>query len=226
MRTCNSGLSCMSAYKSSDLLTYHIQTDDLYADMQLRPEMCDTSNFEPSHPLFSVKNKKVVGKFKVETGSAAPIEFVGLRAKLYSLLVVKGEDDDKNYNTDAKDGGSSEIDGKMNDVGDNVEDDGCSESDGKVKEKTKEKVKNALKGIPKTYVRKYVRHERFRAALRCKNKTQDTAKFRCFRTKNHVLKTMQIQKVCLNSWDDKRYIKDDGIATLAHGHVRIRKGLC
>ena len=30
---------------------------------------------------------RIVGKFKSETGSLAPFEFVGLRAKMYSLLV-------------------------------------------------------------------------------------------------------------------------------------------
>jgi len=120
----------------------------------------------------------------VETGSVAPIEYVGLRAKLYTLLVTKGKGD------------------------------------------IEEKVQNAAKGIPKGYVRKYIRHARFLAALKSKNVNVDKAKFRCFRSKNHVLKTTQIGKVCLNSRDNKRYIEDDGIGTLAHGHVRIRNGPC
>ena len=45
----------------------------------------DTSNFEKDHPLYSTANHRVLGKFKSETGSLAPREFVGLRAKMYSL---------------------------------------------------------------------------------------------------------------------------------------------
>ena len=50
-------------------------------------DMFDTSNFETTHPLYTTKNHRALGKFKSETGSLAPLEFVGLRAKMYSLLV-------------------------------------------------------------------------------------------------------------------------------------------
>jgi len=38
-------------------------------------------------PLYSIRNHRVLGKFKSETGSLAPTEFVGLRAQMYSLHV-------------------------------------------------------------------------------------------------------------------------------------------
>jgi len=44
-------------------------------------ELFDTSNFETTHPLYSLQNHRVLGKFKSETGSLALTEFVGLRAK-------------------------------------------------------------------------------------------------------------------------------------------------
>jgi len=46
-----------------------------------------TSNFETDHPLYSLDNRRVLGKMKSETGSTAPKESVGLRAKMYSLRV-------------------------------------------------------------------------------------------------------------------------------------------
>jgi len=52
-------------------LMYHIRTDDLYA-MKKDSRRFDTSNFELFHSLYSEKYKKVVGKFKVETGSLLP----------------------------------------------------------------------------------------------------------------------------------------------------------
>jgi len=96
--------------------------------------------------------------FKVETGSLAPIQYVGIRAKLYSLLVRKSD----------------------------------------VVKGVEEKTKRAAKGIPKAYVRKHIRHDRFLAALKSKKKGEDTATFQTFRTSNHVLRTVQMEKVCLN----------------------------
>ena len=48
-------------------------------------DLFDTSNFEPHHPLYSAQNHRVLGNMKSETGSLPPLEFVGLRAKMYSL---------------------------------------------------------------------------------------------------------------------------------------------
>jgi len=45
----------------------------------------DTSVNPKTHPLYSPVNAKVTGKFKDETNSIPPEEFVGLRAKMYSL---------------------------------------------------------------------------------------------------------------------------------------------
>ena len=50
-------------------------------------DLFDTRNFEQIHLLYTKTNHRIVGKFKSETGSLAPLEFVGLRAKMYSLLV-------------------------------------------------------------------------------------------------------------------------------------------
>src|SRR6218665_1515524 len=47
-----------------------------------------------SHFLHSKTNAKVIGKFKDETNGVAPLEFVGLRNKMYSLL-LPGEKEKK-----------------------------------------------------------------------------------------------------------------------------------
>src|ERR1700690_1527719 len=47
----------------------------------------DTSDYPKDHPNYSAANCKVMGKFKDECNGTPPIEFVGLRAKMYSLLV-------------------------------------------------------------------------------------------------------------------------------------------
>jgi len=78
---------CKLLFTDTDSFCCHIQTEDLYKDMAENIQLFDTSNFELTHPLYTKTNHQIVGKFKSETGSLAPLEFVGLRAKMYSLLV-------------------------------------------------------------------------------------------------------------------------------------------
>jgi len=167
------GDRCRLLFTDTDSLCCHIETDDLYADMWQNLELFDTSNFESKHPLYSLKNHRVLGKFKSETGSVAPSEFVGLRAKMYSLHVP-------NLNKHSK---------------------------------------MRAKGIKKSYVKKHVRHQQFLDVLQTRNST--LSRFRTFQSKNHVLQTVEITKSCLNAFDDKRYILDDGVTTLAYGHCKI-----
>jgi len=79
--------NCSLLFTDTDSLYMSVKTHDLYADMSKDLQHFDTSNFPPDHPLYSKKNYRVLGKFNSETGSQAPREFVGLRAKLYSLDV-------------------------------------------------------------------------------------------------------------------------------------------
>ena len=76
----------------TDSLTYHIITEDLYQDMKQDQHLFDTSNYPKHHFLFSNDNKKVIGKFKDETGGLPIIEWVGLRVKMYSLLTDDGKE--------------------------------------------------------------------------------------------------------------------------------------
>jgi len=162
---------CSLLFTDTDSLCCQIETPDLYRDMGEAMDHFDTSNFEPDHPLYSKQNHRVLGKMKSETGSTPPLEFVGLRAKMYSL------------------------------------------SSGK-KSKTK------AKGIKKNYVKKNVKHESFLNVLR--NTTETTkAKFRLFKSTNHVINTVEINKVCLSAFDDKRYVLDNGVNTLAYGHYSL-----
>jgi len=109
---------------------------------------------------------------KSETSSLPPLEFVGLRAKMYSLSCGK-------------------------------------------------KSQNKVKGIKKNYVKKHVRHQSFLKVIYNPKLTTD-ATFRLFQSRNHEVRTVEINKVCLSAFDDKRYILDDGVTTLAYGHQQIR----
>ena len=77
------------------------------------------------------------------------------------------------------------------------------------------------KGIKKSYVQKHMRHQQFLDVLQTRNPTLSC--FRQFQSKNHVIKTVEITKKCLDAFDDKRYVLDDGITTLAYGHCKISR---
>ena len=63
----------------------HIKTEDFYEDIANdRDKWFDTSNYGNNRLLAIGKNKKVIGLFKDESGGKIMIEFVGLRAKIYS----------------------------------------------------------------------------------------------------------------------------------------------
>lgn len=78
-------------FTDTDSLTYHIKTDDIYKDMREFPKIYDTSDYPPNHPSYSLHNKKEIGCFKDELNSEPIIQFVGLKAKMYSILAEKSE---------------------------------------------------------------------------------------------------------------------------------------
>ena len=74
-------------FTDTDCLAYEIKTKDFYSDINRDIEKrFNTSDYPTNHP-FGIKtglNSKVLGMFKDETGGKQIVEFVGLRAKLYS----------------------------------------------------------------------------------------------------------------------------------------------
>jgi len=80
---------CSLVLTDTDSPCCEIQTGDLYADMDDSLDLYDTGNFAREHPQYSESNHGVLGKFKSEMGSIPPVEFIGLRAKMYSLLALK-----------------------------------------------------------------------------------------------------------------------------------------
>jgi hypothetical protein len=83
------GLNAQLLFTDTDSLCYHIKTNDLYDDIK-GGEWFDFGNYPKDHPLYCNNNNKVIGKMKDETAGVPIVEFVGLRAKLYSILVDDG----------------------------------------------------------------------------------------------------------------------------------------
>ena len=80
------GDRCELIYTDTDSLLLEIETKDVYADIGQHANLYDTSDYPPSHPLHSVKNKKVLGKMKDEMAGEPIAEVVCLRPKMYSIL--------------------------------------------------------------------------------------------------------------------------------------------
>ena len=79
------------AYTDTDSFIYKIETENLYIDLALDLDAYDISDYPLDHPLYSRTNAKVLGKFKDECASLAVQEFVGLRSKMYYILLPGGK---------------------------------------------------------------------------------------------------------------------------------------
>ena len=80
-------------FTDTDSLAYEIKTNDFYKDINPDIEKrFDTSDY-PSNHSSGIKrglNSKVLGLFKDEAGGKQIVEFVSLRAKLYSYKMLDG----------------------------------------------------------------------------------------------------------------------------------------
>ena len=85
-------------FTDTDSLAYEIKTKDFYKDINPDIEKrFDTSDYTNNHPsgIQTGLNRKVLGMFKDEACGKHIVEFVGLRAKLYSYKMLDGSEDKK-----------------------------------------------------------------------------------------------------------------------------------
>lgn len=112
--------------------------------------------------------------FKDETAGVPIEQYVGLRAKMYSIVY------------------------------------------GDVEQKR-------AKGIVKSVVRRELKHFNY---VKC---ILDQKNVMCqqnlIRSKRHKLQMVSVHKVALSAFDDKRYVMDNGVDTLAFGHYQIEQGV-
>jgi len=91
------GTQAKLLFTETDSLAYLIRTEDIYKDMMGDSQLFDTSEYRKSHPLYSLKNKKVL---KDETHGNAVHAFVGLKAKMYAYTYdVMQEQDGEEFAT-------------------------------------------------------------------------------------------------------------------------------
>jgi hypothetical protein len=66
----------------TDSLAYQAFTTDLFRDMaEDADEYFDFSEYPFNHPMYSIANRRKIGKFKDEFNSISPGKFTGLRPK-------------------------------------------------------------------------------------------------------------------------------------------------
>ena len=167
------GCNAKLLFTDTDSLCYEIKTGDIYRDMLQNVELFDTSEYAQNHPLYSLVNKKVLGKMKDETHGIPIQEFVGLRPKMYSILYT--------------------------------------ENDKLVEKKT-------AKGIKKSVTKRKIRHASYKECLF--EKRQTVASMNQIRSERHEIYSIKLNKMGLSPYDDKRYILNDGMSTLAYGHYK------
>ena len=83
-------------YIDTDGMILSMRTENIIKDLKNLEDIFDFSNLDENHELFSNKNKKVIGKIKIEFPNNICIdEFVCLRSKVYSFK-CKNNDENKN----------------------------------------------------------------------------------------------------------------------------------
>ena len=83
-------------YIDTDGMILSMKTENIIKDLKNLEDIFDFSNLDENHDFFSNKNKKLVGKFKIETPKNVWIdEFVCLRSNAYSFK-CKDKDENKN----------------------------------------------------------------------------------------------------------------------------------
>ena len=81
-------------YMETESFVLSVNTKDIIKELKNLEDIFDFSNLDENHELFSIKNNKVIGKFKIETPKNIWIdEFIRLRSKMYAF---KCGDDSKN----------------------------------------------------------------------------------------------------------------------------------
>ena len=83
-------------YIDTDAFVLSLETQNIIEDLKNLEDIFDFSNLDKNHELFSNKNKKVIGKFKIETPKNIFIdEFIVLRSKMYAFK-CKDKKENKN----------------------------------------------------------------------------------------------------------------------------------
>ena len=193
-------------YTDTDSLLFEAQTENIYKDMMEDSVHYDFSDYPKGHPMQSDKNKKVVGKMKDETNGRPILEFVGLRAKSYSLQISR-QPSPLSYlacgvQPPALPDSQASLIGSPQPQPPQV--------DGKRKNK----------GTPMVVVREVHTHQHYKDCLFEMKERYDHV--HSLESKNYQMGLYKHYRKTLSPLDTKRYILLDNITTLPFGHAGLR----
>ena len=82
-------------FMDCDSFILSIKSENIIKDLKNLEDIFDFSNIDGNHELYSEKNKKVLGKFKIETPKNIFIdEFIALRSKMFAFRCKDREEDE------------------------------------------------------------------------------------------------------------------------------------
>ena len=167
-------LNCFVLYSDIDSLLNEIKHTNIYEELSTNNDLrhyFDLSNYPANRHLYNVQNKMVTLKFKDELAREPIEEFVGLKPKMYSILV----------------GGRQKL---------------------------------SAKGACRI-AWKDLNHDLYKKNLTT-GQSYKTINM-SIGSRMHQLQTIKTNKVSLSSFDDKRFVLEDGgISTLLHKQYMIR----
>ena len=79
--------------------------------------------------------------------------------------------------------------------------------------------KKTAKGIVRNVIKNHLKHENYKQIL--DGVERMTSNMKMIRSFDHTIYTVKVTKILLSAYDDKRFIKDDGISSYAYWHFRI-----
>lgn len=179
----------------TDSFIYAAYTEDGYQDLYDLKDHMDLSGYVENTPLYSYRdpaNKKIPGKMSDEKPTEIIREVIALKPKMYSVLTQKLICD----KVDNEDYPDHQCEPTCF-IGGSV----------------------TAKGVPGT-ARKRIKHSDYRNIL--DNRGTNMIHASTIRSFNHKLYSINISKRGLSSYDDKKYILEDGISCLSYGHYRLR----
>ena len=79
--------------------------------------------------------------------------------------------------------------------------------------------KKTAKGIVRNVIKKHLKHENYKRIIETGDIMNSSMKM--IRSYDHQIYTVNVNKVSLSAYDDKRFIRNDGISSYAYGHNAI-----
>ena len=79
--------------------------------------------------------------------------------------------------------------------------------------------KKTAKGIVSSVIKNHLKHAQYKQILETGERMNSNMKM--IRSFDHSIYTVNVTKISLSAYDDKRYILDDGISSYAYGHYMI-----